>query len=283
MMIFTVLRIVLTIVAVYALVLIAVFTFQRSLQYFPTKSNPGTPAAQGLPEMSVAKVRTDDGYTLTGWYAPPRVKGGDVIVLFHGNAGNISHRAQKARLFIDVGLGVFLTGYRGYGGNPGRPTEDGLYRDARAVLRFLQVQGIPPSQMIFYGESLGTGVAVQMATELTPKYVVLEAPFSSAADVAKKQYPFLPIDFLMQDRFDSIDKIKTIKVPLFIVHGDEDYVIPLAQAQKLFDAANHPKEINVINGGAHNDLYDHHAGHLILDWIKKQQQELNTHDAQPTP
>jgi hypothetical protein len=275
-------RISLYVIGAVILFLVTVFTFQRSLQYFPNTSDPGAPSGHGLPEMEITRSRTHDGYTLNGWYAAPREPGGLVVVLFHGNAGNISHRAQKARQMIDAGLGVYLVEYRGYGGNPGRPTEEGLYHDARAVLRALQGKHrISPDHMIFYGESLGTGVAVQMASELKPKLVVLEAPFASAADVAKVHYPFLPVDLLMQDRFDSIEKIKTVKVPVYIVHGDEDNVIPLSQAQKLFEAANHPKEINVINGGGHSDLYDHHAGHLILDWIKTQTQPEAAHDPEP--
>ena len=254
----------------YFLLLLVVFSFQRSLQYYPNKNDPGNPAAQGLPEMRVVKTRTDDDYTLVAWYAPPKKTQGPVVVMFHGNAGNISHRTIKARTMIDQGLGIMMVEYRGYGSNKGRPTESGLYSDARAALAWLEGEGIKSAQMILYGESLGTGVAVQMATEMTPYLLVLEAPFDSAANVAKKAYPFLPIDFLMQDRFDSIDKIKQIKTPLLIVHGDEDNVIPLALAKNLFEAANHPKEINIINGGGHADLYDHHAGHLITEWISKQ-------------
>jgi fermentation-respiration switch protein FrsA (DUF1100 family) len=263
-------RIVFQLLAVYVVVLIAVYLAQRSLQYFPDKNYPGTPQDSGVPDMEIVELKTEDGLTLNAWFAPPPKKDGQIVVLFHGNAGHIGHRAIKARHFIDRGIGVLLVEYRGFGGNPGRPTEQGLYHDGRAALRFLEQREYTVSQLILYGESIGSGVAVQMALEIQPRYLILEAPFSSAADVAKMQYFFLPVDFLMKDRYDNIKKIADIKTNLLIVHGDEDMVIPIELAQMLFVRANHPKEFITINGGHHNDLFDHHAGHIINDWLEKQ-------------
>lgn len=263
-------RIVFQLLAVYAVVLLAVYLAQRSLQYFPDKNYPGEPKDSGVPDMQIVELKTEDGLLLKSWFAPPPKKDGQIVILYHGNAGHIGHRAIKAQHFINHGFGVLLVEYRGYGGNPGRPTEQGLYHDGRAALRFLEGQEYTASQFILYGESLGSGVAVQMAFEIQPRYLILETPFSSAADVAKKQYFFLPVDFLMKDRFDNIDKISGIKTSLLIVHGDEDAVVPIDLAEKLFEAAGHPKEFITINGGHHNDLYDHHAGHIINEWLEKQ-------------
>lgn len=257
------------ILAVYLATVIAVYFFQRRLQYFPD-NDLGDPAAPGILGMKTATVRTDDGLGLVAWFAPPKRKDGRVIVLFHGNGGNIGHRAIKASAFIARGYGVMLAEYRGYGGNPGRPSEEGLYRDARAAVKWLEGEGYGAGQLALYGESLGSGVAVQLATEIHPRIVILEAPFSSAADVAKTAYPVLPVDMLMKDRYDSIDKIAKTKPNLLIVHGDRDEVVPISQGRRLFEAANHPKEFIAIARGAHNDLYDHQAGRIVLDWLDKQ-------------
>jgi uncharacterized protein len=263
-------RIAFQLLAFYAVVLVAVYLAQRSLQYFPDKNFPGEPGDSGVPEMQIVALQTEDGLSLNAWFVPPPGKDGQIVVFFHGNAGHIGHRATKARHFIDKGLGVLMVEYRGFGGNRGRPTEEGLYKDGRAALRFLEQREYTVSQLVLYGESIGSGVAVQMAIEIQPRYLILEAPFSSAADVAKRQYSFLPVDFLMKDRYDNIEKIAEVSSSLLIVHGDEDAVIPIGLAERLFERANHPKEFIAINGGHHNDLYEHHAGHIVTEWLEKQ-------------
>jgi uncharacterized protein len=263
-------RLILELVAFYGIVCVFVYFYQRNLQYFPDTSKPGTPKDNGVPEMSIVNVKTADGLDLVAWFAPPRQTGGKIVILFHGNAGNLAGRAIKARYFIDRGYGCFLSEYRGFGGNPGRPTEQGLYKDGRAALKWLEYTGYSPAQFVIYGESIGTGVAVQLAGEVQPRHLILEAPFASAVEIAKRSYPILPVDFLMQDRFENIAKIPGVKSSLLIVHGDEDPVIPIDSGKRLFDAANHPKEFCAINGGGHSDLYDHHAGHIISDWIDLQ-------------
>ncbi|TAL40307.1 MAG: alpha/beta hydrolase [Alphaproteobacteria bacterium] len=263
-------RLILEIAAFYALVVVFVYFYQRNLQYFPDRSKPGTPKANDVPEMSIINIKTADGLDLVAWFAPPRQKGGKIVVLFHGNAGNLAGRAIKARYFIDRGYGCLLCEYRGFGGNPGRPTEQGLYHDARGALKWLEDNGYIPAQLVIYGESIGTGVAVQVASEIQPRQLILEAPFASAVEIAKRSYPILPVDWMMHDRYDSIGKIGKVHCSLLIVHGDEDPVIPIDSGKRLFDAANHPKEFCAITGGGHSDLYDHHAGHIISDWLDLQ-------------
>ncbi|HRJ65597.1 MAG TPA: alpha/beta hydrolase [Alphaproteobacteria bacterium] len=263
-------RLVFQLLAVYAVVLLLVYVCQRSLQYFPDKNHPGDPKESAAPSMREVELRTEDGLTLNAWFAAPVKRDGKIVVMYHGNAGHIGHRAVKAQHFIDKGMGVLLVEYRGFGGNIGSPSEQGLYKDGRAALSFLEKQEYANAQLVIYGESIGSGVATQMAYEIQPRYLILEAPFSSAAAVAKKRYFFLPVDWLMKDRFDNIDKIGGIKTNLLIVHGDEDSVIPIELAQMLYEQANHPKEFITINGGHHNDLYDHHAGHVVTEWLEKQ-------------
>ncbi len=262
-------RLILIGAVVYSIVLAIMYTMQRSFQYYPDRSLAGAPAAAGLRDMHEVFVTSDDGFKLQAWYQPPRQADGMVMVYFHGNAGHHAHRSSKIAHFIEAGYGVYLCGYRGYGGNPGRPSEQGFYSDARAGITWLNIQGIKSSQMIFYGESIGSGVAVQMAGEFTPTAVILEAPFTSAVDVARRHYSWLPVDWLLRDRFDNFSKIKSLKTDLLIVHGDEDAVTPIALAQKLFEAAQHPKEFITINRGGHSDLYEHHAGHVILEWLQR--------------
>lgn len=271
-MIFGLVRLAFFILVIYAATVLAVYIFQRRLQYFPD-DDIGDPEAPGILGMKAVTAKTDDGLDLVAWFAPPKQKNGRIVVLFHGNGGNIAHRAIKASQFMARGYGVFLSEYRGYGGNPGSPTEEGLYRDGRAALKWLDGEGYGIGRLVLYGESIGSGVAVQLAAEVQPRAVVLEAPFTSAADVAKRAYPVLPIDFLMKDRFDNIKKIGMSKPNLLIVHGDRDEVVPHKLGKKLFDAANHPKEFVTIENGTHNDLFERGAGHAVLDWLDKQEDE----------
>lgn len=257
-------------VAGYVLVLVAAFFMQRHLQYFPDRSPPGDPAKSDAPTMKEIFVRTDDGLTLRAWFAPPKEKDGRIVVFYHGNGGHMGHRAVKAQYFIGKGYGVYFCEYRGYGGNAGRHSEDGFFRDGRAALKWLDAQGYSVAQLVLYGESLGSGVAVQMALEIQPHILILESPFTSAVDVAKGAYPWLPVEYLMWDRYENLKKIGRIKTNLLIVHGDEDNVVPHELGKALYEAANHPKEFVSINGGAHNDLYEHHAGHVILEWLERQ-------------
>lgn len=263
-------RLLLDIVLLYGVLVIFVYFYQRHLQYHPDRGDPGTPKDNGVGEMSVIQLTTDDNVRLHAWFAPPKNKDGKIVVLFHGNAGNLAGRAIKARHFLERGYGVLLSEYRGFGGNPGSPTEQGLYKDGRAALKWLDDKGYKSGQFVVYGESIGSGVAVQLAMEIQPPYLVLEAPFSSAAEIGKRSYPFLPVDIMMHDRYDNIHKIGKVKSSLLIVHGDEDPTIPIDSARSLFEAANHPKEFCTIAGGGHSDLYDHHAGHVIADWLDKQ-------------
>ncbi len=263
-------RLIFMLLVAYVFIVIVVYFNQRSLQYFPARLSPGKPEDNNVPEMREVYVETEDGLKLLSWFAPPEHKNGKIVVYYHGNAGHIGYRAGKARHFIEAGYGVFLLEYRGFAKNAGRPSEDGFYKDGRAALRWLEAEGYTPAQYVLYGESIGSGVAVEMAQAIQPRYLILEAPFTSAVDVAKGQYFFLPVDLLMKDRYDNIDKIGDITSSLLVVHGDEDAVIPQAQGKKLYERANHPKEFVSINGGHHADLYEHHAGHVIVEWLDKQ-------------
>jgi len=260
------------------------FVFQRSLLYHPAGAPP-TPAASGLAEMRVVTLATEDGLTLRSWYAPPAADAPAVLYLC-GNAGHIGYRAFKARPLLDAGFGVLLVSYRGFGGNPGRPTEDGLKADARAALDFLAGEGFMPGRVVLYGESLGTGVAVGLAAEqaaTTPvAAVVLETPYTSIADVAARHYPFVPARWLVKDRFDALSRIGAIRAPLLVFHAEDDRIIPVDLARRLFDAAAEPKEARWFARGGHEGLFDAGADRLVVDFIRRVRDTVPPVETPPT-
>ncbi len=250
----------------YAAVTGALFLGQRRIMYFPNPEVP-EPALYGVPEMTPVRVDTADGLSLLAWYRAPTVEDAPTLIYLHGNAGNIGHRAEKLRPYLDAGLGVLVLAWRGYSGNPGSPHEEGLYHDGRAALNFLADAGVPPSRIVLYGESLGTGVAVQIATESPVAAVVLESAFTSIVDVAAHHYWYVPARYLILDRFESKAKIARIGAPLFIVHGERDGIIPVKFARALFAAAAEPKEARFYPASGHNDLYDHGAAEEVIAFL----------------
>lgn len=260
-----------TILLIYCALLIATFMNQRNMMYFPARGLPD-PMSAGLPDTETVSVETVDGLHLTGWFSRVEHPQG-VIVYFHGNGGNISHRAERAAILNGLGYDVLLVGYRGYGLNPGRPTEAGLYNDARAYLNHLISSDHPAETVILYGESLGTGVAVQMALEYPQaRALVLDAPYTSITDVAAELYPTFPVRLLLRDRYDSLSKIDKINMPLIVLHGGRDRVVPEKFGRRLFDRAPEPKLFLHFQNGAHYDLYEHMAGPRLaaaLSQLKK--------------
>lgn len=259
------------ILSAYALFVAVMYVLQRSIMYFPARSLP-TPAQAGVPDMDVVTLKTADGLELKAWYGAPRKSGetaNPTLVYFHGNGGGIADRGARARPYLDRGYGVLLVEYRGYSGNPGKPNEQGLYQDARASFAFLEAEGLSFDRIVLIGESLGSGVAVQMATEYDIGALVLEAPFTSTVDVAAGAYWFLPVRWLMKDRFDSMSKIDRVTVPLLVVHGERDRVVPIRLGRKLFAAANEPKEAVYLPRAGHNDLPAHGSTHEVLRFLEE--------------
>jgi len=266
----TVVGVVGLVVAGYVALVGGMYTFQRSLLYVPSTATP-SPAASGVPDMTQVTLETDDGLRLMSWYKPA-AGNRQTMVYFHGNGGHIGYRGDKVRPYLDAGYGMLLVSYRGYGSNPGSPTEDGLYDDGRAAMAFLVGQGVEPRQTVLYGESLGTGVAVQIAVDQARAgkpvaAVVLEAPFTSAVDAGASHYPWAPVRWLMKDRFDSQSKIAGIQAPLLIVHGGLDRVIPFRLGEALYATAMVPKESLWIPEAGHNDLYDFGASGKVLAYL----------------
>jgi fermentation-respiration switch protein FrsA (DUF1100 family) len=241
-------------IVVVAAVLAVTWTMQRRLIYFPSGDVP-TPGEVGLSDVEPVTFETTDGLRLNGWFVAtsgplPRA----TVLVFNGNAGNRAHRAPLAAAFQHHGLQVLLVDYRGYGGNPGTPTENGLAADSRAAHAYLAGRpDVDASRIAYFGESLGTAVAINLAVEHPPAAIVLRSPFTSMADVGQFHYPFLPVRLLLRDRFAAIDQIRRIHVPLLVIAGGRDQIVPIEQSRRLYDAAVAPKTLLVLPNADHND------------------------------
>jgi fermentation-respiration switch protein FrsA (DUF1100 family) len=227
--------------------------------YFPDAAKPDI---AHIPNAKIVEVTASDGVKIQGWYFPPRDESMPVVLQFHGNAGNISHRLHKALPLARQGYGVLMAEYRGYGGNPGEVTEEGLYKDARAYIEFLKNK-----RVVLQGESLGTGVAVRMASEYDVAGLILESPYTSIGAVAQSIYRIVPVQLLLKDKFPSIDIIGKVKAPKLFIHGALDRTIPLGFGRKLFEAAPEPKTFILLKSAHHNDLYDHGAEQEVLRFL----------------
>ncbi len=224
--------------------------------YFPDAAMVMTPASMGL-EFEDVSFRASDGTRLHGWYLPGE-KGQPLVLFCHGNAGNISHRVDNLRLLRKLGLAVFIFDYRGYGQSEGRATETGTYDDMRGALNWLQEKGWTPEKMIYFGRSLGAGVALQLALESPPAGLVLESPFTSIEAIGKHHYPLLWMlaGWALDARYANIAKIDQLKAPLLIFHGEQDKIIPQQMGRELFERAPQPKQFYAIPQAGHNDSYD---------------------------
>lgn len=261
-----VIRIIFVWSAIYIILLLYVYFNQRSMMYFPDSSMPNLEEHKAL-DAQIITVKTMDGLSLTGWYFPPERDDKKTLIYFHGNASSGLARMPRVRPYIDQGYGVLLTEYRGYSGNPGHPSEQGLYNDGRAFTDFVKKQSGEPG-IIFYGESLGGGVAVQMATEYNEAALILEAPFTSAVDVAQRRYFYFPVKALMKDRFKNIKKIDRINAPLLIVHGTNDRTVPYDFGRALYNVARDPKQFVSLEGAGHNDVYLYGTAQHVLEFME---------------
>lgn len=258
------------VLAFYVLVVVLMYVFQRQLIFHPG-SPSGGPARSGVPEMQAVQLRTADGLVLEAWYRPPKSTKLPTIIYFHGNAGNLAGRASSVHAYLDAGLGVLLVSYRGYENNPGVPTEEGLYNDGRAAMQFIQQQNtINQNKLVLVGESLGSGVAVQMAAEFPVAALVLQGGFTSIPDIALWHYAFVPVfRSLIKDHFDNLLKIRLINAPLLVLHGAADTTVPLTLALRLYNAARQPKQNLWYPDVGHNELMNR-VPVDVINFLKEQ-------------
>jgi len=249
-----------------AIVALAYFA-QRSLMYFPDRPRTA-PAAAGLPQAEEIELATSDGERVIVWHVAPRGER-PVVLYFHGNGGSLAWRADRFRRIVADGTGLVALSYRGYAGSTGRPSEAGLLQDAQAAYAFATAH-YAAERLVVYGESLGTGVAVALAAEHKVAKVILEAPFTSAVDVGAAAYPFLPVRLLMHDTFRSDERIGKVTVPVLVIHGARDNVVPVAYGERLFALIKAPKKFVRLPEGHHSDLDSYGAPAAVRDFLAAQ-------------
>jgi fermentation-respiration switch protein FrsA (DUF1100 family) len=233
----------------------AIWALQDRLIYFPDPSPPPSPEALGLRGVEGVALRTADGLSILGWRVAGR-PGAPVLLYLHGNGGSLRHRAERVMRFQRLGWGALLVQWRGYGGNPGAPSENGLTEDARAGLKVLQEEGVAAARIVLWGESLGTGSALRLAAEQPAAIaaVVLESPFTGLLALARLHYPVLPSGLLLRDRYDNLARIREVRVPVLILQGARDTLVPPAMGRELAAAATAPVEVWEAPDAGHNEL-----------------------------
>ena len=257
---------ILALVFFYVLLLIIVFFFQGNLLYHPTTDNYLQNQAEREPaEIEKVKITTKDKINLIGWFYNRNLEEFKTILFFHGNAGSLENRTYKLNHFKNLNLNFLIIAWRGFSGNKGKPNEMGLYEDAKSAIKWLKAKGIKEKNIILYGESLGTGVAVEVAQNKNYAGVILESPFTSMVNMGKKYYPFFPVSLLLKDKFESYKKINNIFVPVLIMHGKVDKIVPYDMGKKMYELANEPKFFYSQEYGDHMIEYDE----KLLSALKK--------------
>ena len=242
---------------------------QRSLLYHPDPADMERERGL-LPGLERLILKSEDGETLVAWYRPPR-DGRVLLLYFHGNGGNLGDRAERFLALMQNDDGLLALSYRGYGGSTGAPTEAGLLLDANAAYDAALAKGYRPERIVVVGESLGTGVGVALAARRVVGGLALEAPFSSAVDVARALYWMFPVDLLMLDQFRSDLRIADVKAPVLILHGEGDNVVPIVFGEKLFELAREPKEFVRVSDARHLMLAEPRVLARFFDWVERRQ------------
>ncbi len=250
----------------YAVLVWFVHTNQRDLLYFPS-SERISPADSGLTLVREQELKISGDRTLYSWFAGAQ-PGMPTLLYMHGNAGSVGTRAEAVRKLQDFGFGVYVLGYPGYGGSEGEPTEAALMEAANAGYDYLRQRGIPADRIVLMGESLGSAVAVQLAADQQAYALILLAPMLSVLERAEASYPFLPVRRLLKDTWLSSDYIDKIEMPLMVVHGTADRVIPIESGFQLFHLAKQPKEFNGVKDAGHNNLFEHELVTMIDRFLK---------------
>ncbi len=240
---------------------------QRNIVFHPDPTKPFLPVEAEDSGFRVIRITGTDGLMLSPWYAPAQ-PGGKTIVYFQGNAGHLGYRLENVLPYVEAGHGILLAAYRGYGGNPGAPSEAGLYSDGRAQLDWLARQGVAEGDLILFGESLGAAIALQMAIERRSSGLVMEAPFASILASARARFPLFAFDWLIRDKFASADKIGALRAPLLVIHGARDQVTPIRFGRQVFAAAPEPKFALWVPDAGHGDLMNHGLPERVLEFLR---------------
>ncbi len=244
-------------IVAYVAAAVALYIFQRALLYPAPQTTRTDPAAAGFPEAQEIVLDTKDGEKVIVWHVPPK-QGKPVVLFFHGNGEVLAWRVPRFRAITAGGIGLIALSFRGYGGSSGKATEAGLLNDGAAAYAFAAAQ-YPPERIVPWGYSLGTGVAVATAASKPVGKLILEAPYTSLIDVAASLFWYMPVRWLMLDSFRSDERIAGVKIPMLIMHGERDTVVPERLGRRLFDLAPGPKRFVPFPLGTHINLDDYGA------------------------
>ncbi len=227
------------ILVIYASVLIVLFIFQRNLMYHPNENNYFGDKLEV--EIEKVKITTSDNINLLGWFHNKNLKKFKTIVYFHGNAGNLDNRIYKLNYFKNMDVNFLIIAWRGFSGNKGKPSEQGLYEDGKSTIEWLKNLGVTEKDIIIYGESLGTGIATEIAQNNKFAGLILETPFTSMIEAAKNFYPYIPVGLLLKDKYKNDKKIENINIPILVMHGEVDQIVPFWMGKTIYEIANQPK------------------------------------------
>jgi len=253
-------------IVIYLIFTFILYSFQRSLLYHPAENNYY--GDELIVEIEKVKILTDDNIELLAWYHKKNLENYKTILYLHGNAGSLENRIHKINHFKNMNINFLLVAWRGFNGNDGQPTEQGLYIDAKSAVKWLINRGIKEQNIIVYGESLGTGVASEISQYKNFAGVILESPFTSMVDAGASKYPIFPIRLLLKDKYESNKKIKNIKSPILIMHGEADKIVPFWMGKKMFQLANEPKYSYFPKYDDHMMEYNENLINVIKDFIK---------------
>ena len=260
------LQLILIIFFLYFFVLVFLYFYQRNLLYLPNENN----YSQDKISVDIQKVKipTSDNIELLGWYHEKNLKDHKTLVYFHGNAGSLENRIHKLNHFKNMNINFLIIAWRGFSGNNGKPTEEGLYIDGKSAIDWLIKKGVDEKNLILYGESLGTGVATHLAQNKNYAGVILETPFTSMIDTAKKFYPYIPVSLLLKDKFENYKKIKNINSPILVMHGEVDQIVPFFMGKKIYELANKPKYSYFTKYDDHMMEYDENLVLALKSFLK---------------
>jgi fermentation-respiration switch protein FrsA (DUF1100 family) len=260
------LQFILIIFLLYFLVLVFLYFYQRNLLYLPNVDNySGDKISVDIKKV---KILSSDNIELIGWYHEKNLKNYKTIIYFHGNAGSLENRIHKLNHFKDMNINFLIIAWRGFSGNNGKPSEQGLYADGKSAIDWLIKKGVDEKNLILYGESLGTGVASHLAQNKSYAGIILETPFTSMANAAKRFYPYIPVNLLLKDKFENYKKIKNINSPILVMHGEVDQIIPFSMGKKIYEIANEPKYSYFTKYDNHMMEYDEKLVLALQSFIK---------------
>ena len=260
------LQIILVIFFIYFLILVFLYFYQRNLLYHPNENNYSEDRISV--EIENVKIKTSDNIELLGWYHEKNLKDFKTLIFFHGNAGSLENRIHKLNHFRNMNINFLIIAWRGFSGNKGNPSEQGLYEDGKSAIDWLIKKGVSEKNLILYGESLGTGVATHLAQERGFAGIILETPFTSMVDAAKTFYPYIPVNLLLKDKFENYKKIKNINSPILIMHGEVDQLVPFSMGKKIYEIANKPKYSYFTKYDNHMMEYDENLVLALKSFFK---------------